>query len=389
MGDKIEPISDKNFNSLIKDQLYDLDETLSLAIKDYARIPLLIQTVHGRAIKGHGFFKNNAKPEITMDEICLACDIDPQIMRGYKQQIAYDTIENAKDIFNGKKRTLTNRLGEPLGGVEFLLNEKIIPSKELFKGYVIGARMDNFYWREYTKSIYPKTLDGKEFKIGSGKEYLIDKEKLKDFNIMNVSLSEIPHSEEKIKEYKKNGIIVKDNNKNNSHIENKFIRRNKGLGVCDDRLMIASGRKYGPSAMRALFVTDMLDTHTKFNNDRISGGEDEFLGNMIEKMWYEKYNEEIITPNETAELIYLGAKNNMKIGIHSSSHRYFVQKENNHPLATFLRHENFVKYGKVGNFKLGFERLESKLFYENMTQRFVAINKIGTVDKNDYTVLTK
>ena len=110
---------------------------------------------------------------------------------------------------------------------------------------------------------------------------------------------------------------------------------------------------------------------------------------MIEKMWLDKYNEEIMTPEETAELIYLGAKNNMKIGIHSSSHRYFVQKENNHPLATFLRHENFVRYGKMGNYQLGFERLESKLFYENMNGRFAALNKLGTVDGNDYTVLTK
>ena len=94
MGDIKKPISDSKFNSLIKDQLYDLDESLNLAIEDYARIPLLIQTVHGRAIKGHAFFKDNPRPGITMDEICTACDIDPGMMRAYRQQIANDAIDS-------------------------------------------------------------------------------------------------------------------------------------------------------------------------------------------------------------------------------------------------------------------------------------------------------
>lgn len=389
MGDIKDIISNTKFNSLIKDQLYNLDENLSLAIEDYARIPLLIQTVHGRAIKGHGLFEGESRPNITMDEICIACDIDPQIMRTYRQEIANDTKQTLVDIIYNNKKTLTNRRGEPLGGVQFLDGVKIDTSKESIKCFAIGGGMDTHFSRAYAEHLYSTTLDGKRFRIGSGEEHPINKKILEEQNIPLISLSTHPHSPETMEKYKSLGIIVGEDELNLPHVENKFIRYHGGAGICDDQAMISAGRKYGISGMKILFVTDMNDSYTKFNNDEVYGGEDGLLKKMAEEMWLDKRKEKLIDPKEIAEIVYISSKNNMKLGFHSSSHRYLVQKEAGANISTFMRHENFVRFGEMGNYELGFERLNSKLFYNNLNNKFEEISKLGTVDGNDYTVLTK
>jgi len=115
---------------------------------------------------------------------------------------------------------------------------------------------------------------------------------------------------------------------------------------------------------------DTVDTYTKFISDNSKDGMDEYLGEYIAARWKEKYNEDLVSPKEVMEIIYLGAKANHPNLIVSSSHRRFVQIESGSSQPTINNHIDFVLGKKPDRFKMGYEGGDSKEFYDSMSKRF-------------------
>jgi hypothetical protein len=386
MGDKRQPkeVSDGKYEELVRAQYEELLRSQTLGIDPKIKPYLLPQTVHGRAMMGHGsFFDGRAKPNISMEEIVKYIGLNPQEVRGIRQQMMEEVRSCIDDLFEGKKTTFTNRAGSPLYGVEFLADYQVEVDREFFKGGAIVGRMDSPLWRERTKITHPFNLRNTRLKLGYGEELPIDVQKLREENLSFNNLCETSHSLESLTYLKAKGVIVPEEEISSRPFENHFVRYSAGCGVCDDAALISLGLLHGPSAMVFGFVIDATDTYTKFCQNKVPGGFDEFLGAHIEKKWKEKYNEELVSDKETIDIIYLGAKNTLEVSCFSSSHKRFMQYEEaarpdrkggiktiKQSKPTFLNHLSFVTHGEAQDFDLGFDRFHSLAFYENIRERF-------------------
>lgn len=387
MGAKEAPleVSDEAFNDLIRDQYLDLESSLILDIEEEAKYALIPQSIQGRAQFGHGpYFKGTSRPNITMPEVYSAIGFDPVMMRAGRQNILEETLHCFDDLLDGKKSKFTDRRGGPLFGVKTNADYTLDVAKELFQGAAMFGRVDTSYWREETKRRYPLNLSNKPLKLGHGEEMPVSLNRLGDFNMNLLSLSEKPHDAESRAKMREYGIIVDEEKLKFDGFENAFVRYAQGCGICDDATLISVGLFYGESAMRAGFNIDAADTYTKFCANRVAGGFDEHIGAHIEKRWKEMYNEDLLTPEETTRIIYLGAKNTLKASCFSSSHRRLVEHERT-PIKdpngniesysvqdkpTFLNHIGFVSSGHEERFELGFDRYPSNKFYANLRTRF-------------------
>ena len=171
-------------------------------------------------------------------------------------------------------------------------------------------------------------------------------------------------------------ILITNDDGYSKGLENVFIRTNSGLGCCDDACLIAIGRLHSPDALLLAWAIDAVDTYSKCTINSVEGGFDEWLGKELEKKWSEKYNEELVTKEETTEIIYLGAKRNDPAITFSSSHRRFNEMGLNQLYSTILNHYNFAKDGtRPPKYSLGFDQTSSKHFYKTMEERFELFGK--------------
>lgn len=117
------------------------------------------------------------------------------------------------------------------------------------------------------------------------------------------------------------------------------------------------------------------------------------MGDYISAKWKERWGEDLLTPKEITDIIYLGAKNTFGDIEFSTSHRRFVEYEHTQneeddslemqKAPTFMNHLEYVRTGKEENFELGFQRHNSRAFYKNMRARFITAglkNRLPPVD---------
>ncbi len=380
-------ISDEDFTKRVKHQYHELKNSLDLDVEEKVKSLLIPQTILGRAQGGHGrIFNGEKRPSITLAEIYEILEMNPEEIRQRRQTMQDDFKNCIDDLFDGKIDRLVDRKGHPIYGVKFLTDMRLDVDREFWKGGALVARMDMSEWREKTIEQYQLNLRGEKLKIGYGKEHPVSINRLKTMPgvLSIVELSDKPHTREDIDMYKQYGLIVHPERLGKPGVENLFIRYAQGLGVCDDAAMISVGLLHGPDAMTLGFAVDATDTYTKFGSSSVGMGFDEHLGQYICDRWRKEYGEELLTPEETNQIIYLGAKNTLKVSAFSTSHRRFVEYESRMTPSgdgseprqikqdnpTFINHLNFVKTGKEEDFDLGFDRFPSRKFYSNIRNRF-------------------
>ncbi len=372
------------YSRLIREQYEDLDKNLELDLDKNLRKYLIPQTVHGRALEGHGsHFNGQARPDISMGQIFEAIGTDPSEARAKRQEMMQDFLYCTDDLIDGKINRLVDRTGKPIYGIPSLEDFQLEVDKEFFKGGALVGRMDSPLWRERTKQNYKKNLRNVPLRLGYGEELPIDLEKLREHNVLLASFADKPHNLEELTVLQAKGVIIPKGETPSKEFENCFVRYSCGCGICDDAALISIGLLHGPSAMMLGFAIDATDTYTKFCQNKVQGGFDEFIGAHIERRWQEKYNEPLVSDKQTMEIIYLGAKDTLKISGFSSSHRRLIEYEESvrkdragkevktrQERPTILNHLRFVTHGEAQDFNLGFDRCHSLAFYENMRERF-------------------
>jgi hypothetical protein len=357
----------KDFNFLVREQFWDLFYSVKLDIDDCTKSLLLPQSVLGRAIEGHGVFRNNRHPEATMESIISATGQNPLFVKHQRQLLVDELTECIDRLIDGKTKYLTNTEGAPIYRINFLKDSELDLDKETFKGAVIAGRMDSIDWRLKTLEHYSgKTLNGKCLELGGGKEFPINISRLKSMNLSLESLANENHSPETIQQYKSAGVIT---NKKEDITETAYVRYKVGKGTCDDAALIRIGRNHGISAMLLGFCIDATDTYGKFVENALEGGIDENIGEHIAERWKKKYKEELVTPEECMDVIYFAAKKNCPEIPISSSHRRFIQYEGGSSFPTFINHIRFMQGKQVPSFRMGMERIKSKKFYKKINQR--------------------
>lgn len=363
--------ADPLFKSLVKDDLARTRQESNLALDKNLYETLLVQSVLGHAQNGHKvFYEAYARyPFATITDIIEAADLDVAKIKSIRQELigqVFEWVELAK-------KDKTNCLaidGQPLLGVEFLRSYQIDP-EYVFKGMILAGMMDNYGWRQSTVKKYEgKTITDQPLIIGGGETYLIDpKIMIGNDPLILENLADEEISDGQIKDLRTKGAITTSNNPN---AEVAYIRRKKGLGTSDDAAFIVMGEMYkkegGEKALSAFlggFIVDGVDTYDKCTSRPIEGGYDERLGLEIRKAL-----PSLVSDDEIATLIYYAAKGNGGKLV-SSSHKRLIQTVANADpkIPSLLHHLKFLDTGKYAAFRVGFERMPSSQFYNNVKER--------------------
>jgi len=379
-------LSEGEYDALIKRQFWELYEGLNLDISDDAKLVLLPQSVLGRILSGHALFKGRAREDISMDRIVTAIGMEPGVVKGQRQKMVDDFKLSIDRLLDGKSKYLVDEAGEPIYGVNFLREIELDCDKEMFKGGVIVGRMDNIDWRRRTQEFYQKTLEKKDFKIAGGKEFPVNVEMMRKYGISVRDFSEKEYSPQDIEKLMELGVIFgEDCLSGLDGVETMYIRYIRGLGICDDAALLATGVRHGLSSMVLGFCIDATDTYSKYINEVRVGGVDEFIGEHIMERWEKMHHEKLVSDEECMETIYFGAKNNYPKIIFSSSHRRFVEVEKGMPHSTFMSHAHFLRSGRFQKYPLGFERVPSTEFYPSVDTRFKVGGLGGVINKSQCT----
>lgn len=344
---------------------------------------LVTQSLQGHMLSGHGLFSGRAIPNTFIENVYNDLKKNPEKGRIKRESEIIEMFDLVDRLANGQTDQLLKSNGEPIMGFEPFRNYKIKNRLSGLKGGVIMGCVDDNFWRVDTVDKYKTTLSETPLEIGSGKEYLVNKNIMKKKNLTLEDLSNKTWSKSQIKDFRREGLIVREAGKN---IENLFIRRNKGLGCCDDMMLTSIGLIHGEDAMIIAWALDAMDTYTKFIMNPLESGYDQVLAKRIHDTYLKKYGELIASPSEIRKIIYLGAKENTpKINL-SSSHRRFIQTENGQSSPTINNHINYVKTGKrPKDYKLGFDKVSSDKFYDILEERFILNGDAQFLPKIQYT----
>lgn len=362
--------SDSVFKALVKKDLMKTRKDSELVLDDQLQEALLVQTVLGHAQEGHKIFRQGGMryPFATITNIIEAADLEVPKIKKLRQ----DVIDQVFEWVELAKQDKTDRLvirEQPLLGIEFLRGYQVDPEFVL-KGMVLAGMMDNYTWRQSTVKKYEnKTIHGQPLIIGGGETYLVNPHLSGErfFLLEDLAIGEA--SDEDISELRTQGVIT---TADNPQAEVAYIRRKKGLGTSDDAAFIMMGEMYKKdgwdkslSAFLGGFIVDGIDTYDKCTERPIEGGYDERLGNEIRLAF-----PSLVSDDEITALIYYSAKGNGEELV-SCSHKRLIQViDNADPkLPTLLHHHKFMDTGRYAPFRLGFERMPSSEFYNNVKER--------------------
>lgn len=364
-------VDDPIFSRLVQQDLERSRNDSKLPLAPDQKDALLVQTVLGHAQAGHKVFRENYTffPNATITDVIAAAGLDVEKIRRQRQ----DTIDAVFEWVEEAKREKINKLsvnGKPLLGINFLSSFTVNPEYVL-RGMILGGLMDNYEWRTRTKKEYGgKRIDGDELEIGGGSSYLVDMDKLLEWDPFAIEyLANHEISEETIDDIRKRGIII---DKDNSHADVVYIRKRLGLGTSDDTAFIFSGEickdageENYVSAFWGTFIVDAVDTYDKCVANPITGGYDEKMGNDLRTQF-----PDLVLDKDIMKLIYYSAKGNVGRVV-SSSHKRLIQMVENadHRQSTIEHHLKFLKTGTYAPFHVGFERQPSRDFYSSVNQR--------------------
>ncbi|MEA2062646.1 MAG: hypothetical protein U9P14_03005 [Gemmatimonadota bacterium] len=367
------------FNSLAcRDYLYL--RNLPILASDSILSLLLPQSVWGRAQNGHGMFCDEQGrqlmfPDATFDNVISGIGTDvlgihSLEVRSRRQRLLDDLEEFLLRCLETERITLgpqDDRSTNPLG-VKFLENVTL-DTAGFLKGFILGVLMDNWRERKKTAGHFKVTLRGDPLILGGGESLPVDYERFIQSGLTEQRAADYIHTPEQLEELRRIGILVTgEQTDTKTRPVGVYFRRTAGLGISDDAATVYMGKTHGIDAMYGLFVADAADTYDKYLEHYLSGGNDEKLLRTVVESLGSK-GRDIFTSQELHHLIYFSAKDNdPRINI-SSSHRRLIQIEPGAKKPTFLNHLTYVQGGKPARIPLGYNRYDSKKFYDALGER--------------------
>lgn len=332
---------------------------------------LLMQSILGHAQNAHSVFKKRL-PDITMDDIVEALDykvkelwhneniVDAREFIKNKRQQIIDAIYEWVDLAIQQKqpKALVDKSGRALAGLDGLDKELIEVNNvdTLLIGILLGSKMDNYEWRT-------KVRDRYGIELGGGACYAVNLDVVRRKGLTLEKLATMEWNEHEIERFKKDNLIVgngKKKIKSSDSIKCAYIRRKKGRGVSDDCAILIAGMLYGYDAALGVFLADAIDTWDKYTPYIIGNGQDEMLGDFIEKHGIMVDEQKII------EFIYLAAIPQGK-KLPDSSQRYLLQRTKTRKgrlrISAIESHLRFLRGERVERIKIGwFEESNRELY---------------------------
>ncbi len=338
---------DNRFKELVKRDYEHLIDTVQLDLSDYVKELLLMQTVQGHAIQGHGFFSSkkcsSAKnyPNTTIEDVVTALNKKPIDVKVERQSLIDEVKNFLYRIIKGEKVTnYVNKNKKALFRINFLKQIKIQEPTAVLLGFYLGSRMDNYLvWRKLTEDVYG-------IKIGGGECVAVNKKRAKELGYSLESLAKDVHTLDETKSLIKQGVILADI-ASSRDIVNGYIRYATGSGTSDGLAVLFSGVNHGLDAAIGLFLADAVDTWDKYTPFIYARGQDEHFGDVIEnnqdliKQTYPEF--QLPRPEDVIKFIYAIAEANYR-NVISESQRYFLQYDKKARMTAIQSHLKFIKY---------------------------------------------
>src|SRR3989344_278820 len=316
---------DEKFASLVKADYQDLMARISLASTQEQKSLLLMQSIQGHAINGHGLFLEKLN-DVTIKRRYVNCTL-PEVIRAIDKQSAnqiantryklirdviswIDTVAKMYNNPSKQKEMIYNKLvwgrdgkpHTPLMGINLFEHTIITNPIAVLQGMYLGSHLDSAEWRGKTEKRY-------NTKLHKGICIAVNMKNLKAHNISieDLATNDGTLSYENMLDF---GIITEDTvytgiSKKNEPYVCGFYELQNGPGVSDDAAFITVGLKYGIEAALGFLIVDEIDTIDKFLPKIKLGGEDEQIGDVIKKRMSFKLG---ITDDDILEFIYLSRK---------------------------------------------------------------------------------
>jgi hypothetical protein len=372
------------FIELVERDSLSLDKERDLDIMSSYKGLIIPQSITGHAQRGHcEFTKVGTKySSVIISDVARALGKDIVQFKDMRERAAYEAYAIADLALDGKLNGLTID-DHPLFGVYFLSDFWDIDPIYLLKGMVLAGFMDSYPKRAETMEaakepgvLFRTDHVNHNLNIGGGETYLVNKEVLDSLDISYLFLSSHSHDDEDLALLKEMGAILDEDK--NGDCDYAYIRRRRGLGTSDDAAfnIIGSmykhlGNKKAVSAMLGAFIVDAVDTYDKCILNPVLGGVDEQLAKYIQESWKQKFGRSLVENEEIMTLIYYSAKNNSPELNVSSSHIRLAEKcgKKRFYQSTMMSYIDFVEGKKIGNFKIAFKRMDSRVFLERIEKR--------------------
>lgn len=356
------------FKELAKRDFDNLCKRVRLKTSTEIEELLLMQTVEGHAHEGDGCFKKKGRfREVTVEDVVYALGYDTDEIKAERQYLIDEMKEFADRIMGGENVTeYSNINGLPLFGAEFLEGIKIKDPAAVLKGIYLGSKMDRYEgWRQETETKY-------NLKIGGGECIGVNRRITHEEGITLESIAKTPHSNDEIESMIKKGWLCY-NVESSKDIVSSYVRKAKGKGTSDDLAVLLAGRLFGFDAAVGLYLTDAVDTWDKYVPFIFKNGQDEQLGEKIDKSKDEIRKHipdfELPSDDEVHKFISVIAEVNYKKMI-SSSQRYFLQVDPKSRLSPIESHLEYIKGNTVPEVHIGY--FSSKLTNHDMYAQFEA-----------------
>lgn len=375
------PHTHPDFAGTVRRDLKAMKKRVDLSLEGPLWDALLVQSVLGHAYQGHCEFRevDFRFTNATITDIIHAAGLDVQKIKHARQELVNGVYEWIDEALSGSHHPRLTVRNKPLLGLQFLRDYAVDPVAVL-KGMVIAGFMDNYAMRMKTVDHYKQTLNGKPLEIGGGESYLVNVQQLRKMGFDFTDLATRENSEEDIEYLREVGIIVEERTQKGK-IEPAYVRRTVGPGTSDDLAFIIVGTLFGQediglgiSAMLGAFVVDAVDTYDKCVSYPVEKGLDEQIGDWIQSAWRQQTGSSLVTDGEIMSVIYFSAKANTPYVSVSSSHRRLIEYPGERKLRpTIVEHMAFVQGQPTGRFEVGFNRMDSDVFYNRVRSRVQAL----------------
>lgn len=328
---------------------------------------IFIQSMEGRAHNGAGSFHKRFYVNTSIDDIVIALDKDPKVIKERRQQLIDEIVEFVKRVISGEHLDrLVSAKKMPLLGIR-LFKTRLIKPYDVLKGIYLGGLRDDPQIRKEAEKIYNVT-------IGYGRCYLINLEIMNKMGLDGESLAHQEHERE-IEEFKKAGLIVNQEDLPNIGEENIryfYIRHKLGPGQSDDAALVNAGFLYkSVDVALGIFLADAIDTLEKYAS--VYSDQDNELAYFIR----ENFKELDITMDEVYKLTHLSAiPEGKEEEVPDSSLRYFLTIDSRTGQSTLECHLNFIEGKPFFPMAISFKRIPVTNFYEYIKERLSEIAKL-------------
>ena len=325
---------------------------------------IFIQSMEGRAHNGSGAFRKRFYVNTSIDDIVLALDREPDLIKEKRQALIDDIVEFVNRVIQGEHLTrLLSKKGTPLLGIPIFKTKPIHPH-EVLKGICLGGLRDSPEIRREAEKIYGVT-------IGYGRCYLLNTQVMDRLGLDGEVLAHQAH-EDKIEEYKGEGLIVavEDLDKiDKKDIRYFYIRHKLGPGQSDDAAIINAGILYrSVDIALGVFLADAIDTLEKYAPRYAD--QDYELGLLIK----DKFSGLNISMDEVYKLAYLSAiPEGKEEEVPDSSLRYFLTIDPRTGQTTLESHLNFIEGKPFFPMAVSYKRILISTFYEYIKDRLLEV----------------